>query len=378
MKHVISATEFAPSERYPAEHIGRDYDTISNSPCSHYFDYFPLPLLVVNDKRQAVFSNQAFVRMLGITDVHDFLGRRPGEIMRCAYSDVSPGGCGTSGYCRECGAVHAVLESINNDAASTHDCQILQSMDGESRALDLRVHASPFVFRDTKYYVVTIMDIADEKEREVMERIFFHDILNSAGSAKSLVELLLDEGDSNLEEPLTLLAMALFGLVEEIQTQKDLRLAEKGNYPFSLITMQSLEMVNVVANEYRAHPLAEGKRIEIMSSSLNSPVKADYSLLRRVLINMLKNALEATESGGVVRIGSRPDGVGVVFEVQNDRIMDRSVQLQVFKRSFSTKGKGRGLGTYSIKLLTENWLNGRASFESVEGVGTIFRVVLPS
>jgi sensor histidine kinase regulating citrate/malate metabolism len=56
--------------------------------------------------------------------------------------------------------------------------------------------------------------------------------------------------------------------------------------------------------------------------------------------------------------------------------MDKAVQLQIFKRSFSTKGKGRGLGTYSIKLLTENYLDGNAGFESREDIGTIFRVSL--
>lgn len=34
------------------------------------------------------------------------------------------------------------------------------------------------------------------------------------------------------------------------------------------------------------------------------------------------------------------------------------VQLQIFNRSFSTKGKGRGTGTYSMKLLTKRYLKG--------------------
>lgn len=370
----ISATKFAPAERQTIGKVKKDFVAFSDHACSYYFDYFPLPLLVLNEQRQAVFSNQSFVKMLGINNVNDFLGQRPGEIMRCIYSAVEPGGCGTSGYCSECGAIHAVLESINTDSSSTHDCQLLQSIDGQKHALDLRVHASPFSFNDSKYYVVTIMDIADEKEREAMERIFFHDILNSAGSAKSLVDVLRAEGTADIQEPLGLLGMALYGLVEEIQTHKELRLAEKGDYPLSLITIQSLEMVEAIAKEFRSHQLAEGKQITILPSSENAAIKTDYSLLRRILINMLKNALEATKIGGVVQIGSRLDNSEVIFEVQNDRVMDQTVQLQIFKRSFSTKGKGRGLGTYSIKLLTENYLDGTAGFESSEDIGTIFRV----
>jgi len=50
----------------------------------------------------------------------------------------------------------------------------------------------------------------------------------------------------------------------------------------------------------------------------------------------------------------------------------------VFQRSFSTKGKGRGLGTYSIKLLTERYLKGTASFTSTETDGTTFQISLPT
>jgi signal transduction histidine kinase len=52
------------------------------------------------------------------------------------------------------------------------------------------------------------------------------------------------------------------------------------------------------------------------------------------------------------------------------------VRAHVFQRSFSTKGTGRGLGTYSIKLLTERYLGGRVWFESAEGQGTTFHVEL--
>ncbi len=67
----------------------------------------------------------------------------------------------------------------------------------------------------------------------------------------------------------------------------------------------------------------------------------------------------------------------VDFWVHNDGVMPRDVQLQVFQRSFSTKGPGRGLGTYSIKLLTERYLHGRASFTSTPETGTTFSVTYP-
>jgi signal transduction histidine kinase len=63
--------------------------------------------------------------------------------------------------------------------------------------------------------------------------------------------------------------------------------------------------------------------------------------------------------------------------VHNPGFMTRDVQLQVFQRSFSTKGAGRGLGTYSIKLLTERYLKGTVSFTTDPEAGTTFRVRYP-
>jgi sensor histidine kinase regulating citrate/malate metabolism len=57
--------------------------------------------------------------------------------------------------------------------------------------------------------------------------------------------------------------------------------------------------------------------------------------------------------------------------------MKREIQLQIFQRSFSTKGSGRGLGTYSIKLLTEQYLHGKAWFTSNEVEGTTFFASIP-
>jgi signal transduction histidine kinase len=58
--------------------------------------------------------------------------------------------------------------------------------------------------------------------------------------------------------------------------------------------------------------------------------------------------------------------------------MPEAVRQQVFQRSFSTKeGQGRGIGTWSVKLLTERYLGGAVAFVSEPGRGTVFSVRLP-
>ena len=67
----------------------------------------------------------------------------------------------------------------------------------------------------------------------------------------------------------------------------------------------------------------------------------------------------------------------VHFWVHNPGYMPANVQAQLFRRSFSTKGVGRGLGAYSMKVLTEQYLQGRISFVSTEENGTTFTAEYP-
>jgi hypothetical protein len=67
-----------------------------------------------------------------------------------------------------------------------------------------------------------------------------------------------------------------------------------------------------------------------------------------------------------------------VFVVENPGCLTPEVADRIFQRSFSTKAKrGRGLGTYGMKLLGEDHLGGTVSFRSTAREGTCFTIVLP-
>lgn len=83
--------------------------------------------------------------------------------------------------------------------------------------------------------------------------------------------------------------------------------------------------------------------------------------------------VEPDEDGARVRL--RTDGVA--FRVHNPGVMPLEVQHQLFQRVVSTKKAGHGLGTYSMKLLTERYLSGTISFTSVPAEGTAFTVRYP-
>jgi len=99
----------------------------------------------------------------------------------------------------------------------------------------------------------------------------------------------------------------------------------------------------------------------------------DSALLRRVVGNMVLNAMEATPSGGTVTVAVNSGREEVEVSVTNRGEMPRDVQLNMFKRSFSTKSPSdRGIGTYSMKLFGERYLGGKVDFRCVNGYTTFF------
>jgi len=91
---------------------------------------------------------------------------------------------------------------------------------------------------------------------------------------------------------------------------------------------------------------------------------------------MVKNALEASPEGYTVTLGVDKSTAGFNFWVHNATVISASYHQRIFQRDFSTKGSGRGLGTYSMKLLGR-FLSGDVSFESSPEGGTRFTLILP-
>lgn len=166
-------------------------------------------------------------------------------------------------------------------------------------------------------------------------------------------------------------------LVDEVKSHRQLAAAERGEVEINTTKTGTLQLLQDVVCSYANHEVAEQRAIEIASESPDVSLVTDEVLARRVLGNMTKNALEASAPGEVVTLGCIEDYDHVVFSVHNPCYMPRKIQLQMFQRSFSTKGSGRGIGTYSIKLFGEKYLGGKVSFTSSEEGGTTFYLRLP-
>jgi nitrogen-specific signal transduction histidine kinase len=337
-------------------------------------DAVPDILLAVNSNRQIVFANRAALDFFHVGSATELWGKRPGEAAGCMHSRETTGGCGNSESCRVCGAFLAIYHGLRGET-SVEECRM--ALTGGT-PLDLSIWTRPFDIDDQRFLFLSIKDISDEKRRQALEKIFFHDLLNTAGGLQSISEIIEASAPEELRDLRDVIVSLSEQLVDEIRAQRDLLAAERGELHVQMRKANSREVVAKTISMYLKSQSCDGKTIQSSEICEEIPLLTDMGILLRVLGNLAKNALEATSPGGTVTVGCHSlTGDTVEFFVHNDACIPREFQLQIFNRSFSTKGAGRGLGTYSVKLLTERFLSGKVEFSSHPKAGTVFFVKLP-
>jgi signal transduction histidine kinase len=369
-------TSFAPAERIEQRIIEKQANYFFNDESfSQLLDLIPVIIMVLNPQRQLVFGNQALLDFLSLSDVEQILGKRPGEMLNCKHANENLAGCGTTKFCRYCGAVKAILESQKHGGAMS-ECRILSNINGNDEAYDFRVWANQIKQNNTLFAVI---NIDDEKRRLFLERIFLHDIANTC-SALSGFSNLLYYGDISAEEKQSFIARIKFlsrQINNEITGHQQLIAAEYNQLTVNVEPINSLKFIKNLHEVFDDKELLNGRFLLLDKEAQNVIFSSDKTLLTRVVSNMVKNALEGSARGETVTLGCYKKESQLCIWVHNPTYIPENIRMQIFNRSFSTKGLGRGLGTYSMKYFTEKYLRGSIAFTSEEGKGSVFTACYP-
>lgn len=371
-------TYFASPKRATSEELAQQRKYLTDRPLvRQLIEATSEVMLIVNPHRQIVMANRALCRLLEIDTDQEMVGKRPGEALTCVHEDEMPGGCGTAEACRTCGAAKSLVTGLKLDE-NTSECRLTRRSDGGLQAMDFSVLTSQLSLNGVEFFIFTMKDISDQKRRRVLERLFFHDIMNTAGGLHGFMEMLREDPGLAQDSLMDMLCETTDTLIGEIEGQKQLMAAEAKELTLNPSVLSSCVTLQSVAKRYARLAEEKGRKVTVDSQCQDVAFTSDLALLSRVLGNLVKNAVEAVPKGSSVTMGcSSRNGSGVRFWVHNPNAMERKVQLQVFNRSFSTKGTGRGLGTYSVKLLGEGYLGGKVSFISNPEDGTTFSIQLP-
>jgi PAS domain S-box-containing protein len=204
----------------------------------------------------------------------------------------------------------------------------------------------------------------------------------------------------DIRNPLQSMAGELYLAKSEIENIPDLKTKEELKNCVTNIQEQ-IDYINKIVSDLQdfAKPLIPsikevslGKVIQNVLSNLNIPetikvicsvegtglkLKCDPDFLKRILINLATNAIQAMPEGGSLTINANEkDGkVFISIEDTGEGLPDE-IKGKPFMPFVTTKAKGQGLGLAVVKRLT-NTLNGEISFESEKGKGTKFMLEFP-
>jgi signal transduction histidine kinase len=131
--------------------------------------------------------------------------------------------------------------------------------------------------------------------------------------------------------------------------------------------------------------LLRGARLELdLAVAEGAFVPVGEAELKQIVLNLCINAAEAVAAGGLVRIELReprpdepisPTSI-VLGVVDNGHGMDAKTQEHIFEPYFSTKPAGHGIGLATVYGIVKR-AGGTIQVDSIVGVGTTFRIVLP-
>jgi nitrogen fixation/metabolism regulation signal transduction histidine kinase len=270
----------------------------------------------------------------------------------------------------------------------TSDTKIIK-IANEREEVQLSLRASEILLKEKKLRIITLNNIGSELDYKEMDswirliRVMTHEIMNSIAPVTSLTDTLLSafRRDEHCEED-TLMQNTVEALQTINTTAKGLTGFVNSYRRFTGIPEPQLNPVSLQAVIERAVALeTTGFEDKGISATLFLPAEPvvrqlDESQIMQVLLNLLKNAVEAlSDEKGEIRIELTEDGDKLHLDVCNNGCpISEEVLPNIFVPFFTTKHSGTGIGLslsrYIMRLhggtlnhfTKENWTVFRMTF----------------
>ena len=207
-----------------------------------------------------------------------------------------------------------------------------------------------------------------------------HDILQPLNAARlyssSLVERLGVSDDSALVRNID---SALESVETILGAVLDISRLDTGAMKPRLATVPLQQLLERIETDFQ--PIAREKNLKLVVMPTSLSVRSDPNLLRRLIQNLVSNAIKYTPEGRVL-VGARRDGKSVIIQVMDSGIGIPSSKFRTVFKEFARLDEGvktaSGLGLgLSIVDRISRVLNHPVKLSSTPGKGTTFRIHMP-
>lgn len=275
------------------------------------------------------------------------------------------------------------FENLRDDVMVFYEASLRPSPDVE---IPIEVNVRQIFFDNQSFVQWILRDITERKHldtlRDDLISMIYHDLRSPLANVLYSMDILSSMLSEEEGMHSTLIDVAVRS-AERIQrltsSLLDLKRLEAGQPVLNRDVTNLNEIINDAADAVK--PVAESKKQEVYTE-LPAELPAmniDGDMIRRVIINLLENAIKYTPINGRIGTGATAFEGGVLFWVkdngpgispeQRDSIFDK------FTRLHST-GRGIGLGLAFCRLAVEGH-QGRIWVESEQGQGSVFLFTIP-
>ena len=224
--------------------------------------------------------------------------------------------------------------------------------------------------------LMTFQDITPQVRRHNLDRIFFHDLLNTNWLISGYVNLMML--NPHKSEPLYVerLHQASQRLVDEIEAQRDLANVQAHELPFNFQSSDLGQLIEEVLNKYHNDP--NNTKLNILTRA-NLPRVTIFTLpqlLRRLLRGLFKSISYLCTSQTILEISYLREGERAVIVIHERHLYLSPKDCANFQQLLALRNNSQ-LEAYAFDILLGPCLQGRFKVSSSPGTGTNFIISLP-
>jgi PAS domain S-box-containing protein len=345
-------------------------------------------IVLLDKSGRLVETNPSARRLLGI-DLDEHIGETLVDVLlQYASSDEFE----NAGYNRE--EVTALARQLRLEPERITRRQFARTLPKSS--LYIEEIGSPVVDSEGQINgrLLVLRDVTEQKlladYRDEITHMAVHDLRGPLASIISSLTFTLDEpgisdDQGTVRKTLSLSLDSANNLMRLVESMLDIARLEKRQMPVRLNPVSMGELVGEAIETLSSSIQTAGVTVEVKVGNELPPLSADRDMLRRVLVNLVDNALRFTPSGGKILVEAIecPDHMLVhvadsgpgIPEEERERIFERFRQV---KSTIPLRGsKGVGLGLTFSKLAVEAH-GGRIWVETQSPLpGACFAISLP-